>query len=86
MRLLLLADTHIPQRARDLPARVWDEVAATDVVVHAGTGQPRNSSTKSKLGRAGWWRVGETTTGHVALAAAGASRCHPRRRAFHGRA
>ncbi|BBU25000.1 metallophosphoesterase family protein [Mycobacterium xenopi] len=36
MRLLLLADTHIPQRARDLPARVWDEVAATDVVVHAG--------------------------------------------------
>ena len=23
MRLLLLADTHIPKRARDLPAQVW---------------------------------------------------------------
>ncbi|OBB91346.1 metallophosphoesterase [Mycobacterium sp. 852002-40037_SCH5390672] len=36
MRLLLIADTHIPKRARDLPAPVWDEVAAADVVVHAG--------------------------------------------------
>ncbi|MGO4445569.1 metallophosphoesterase [Mycobacterium sp. 2YAF39] len=36
MRLLLIADTHVPKRARDLPAQVWDEVAAADVVVHAG--------------------------------------------------
>ena len=36
MRLLLIADTHVPRRARDLPARVWDEVARADVVVHAG--------------------------------------------------
>ncbi|KLO32218.1 metallophosphoesterase family protein [Mycobacterium haemophilum] len=36
MRLLLIADTHVPQRALDLPAQVWDEVAAADVVVHAG--------------------------------------------------
>ncbi|OBH59074.1 metallophosphoesterase [Mycobacterium sp. E2479] len=36
MRLLLIADTHIPKRARDLPASVWDEVAEADVVVHAG--------------------------------------------------
>ena len=36
MRLLLLADTHVPLRARDLPAQVWDEVAEADVVVHAG--------------------------------------------------
>ncbi|OBI17196.1 metallophosphoesterase [Mycobacterium sp. E2497] len=36
MRLLLISDTHVPNRARDLPARVWDEVAAADVVVHAG--------------------------------------------------
>lgn len=36
MRLLLIADTHIPKRARDLPARVWDEVDRADVVVHAG--------------------------------------------------
>ena len=36
MRLLLLADTHVPKRARDLPRQVWDEVARADVVVHAG--------------------------------------------------
>jgi uncharacterized protein len=35
-RLLLLADTHVPKRARDLPARVWQEVEAADVVLHAG--------------------------------------------------
>jgi hypothetical protein len=36
VRLLLIADTHIPKRARDLPAQVWDEVAEADVVLHAG--------------------------------------------------
>jgi uncharacterized protein len=36
VRLLLIADTHVPRRARDLPAQVWDEVAKADVVVHAG--------------------------------------------------
>ncbi|MCV7223345.1 metallophosphoesterase [Mycolicibacterium elephantis] len=36
MRLLLIADTHVPKRARDLPDRVWDEVSKADVVVHAG--------------------------------------------------
>ncbi|QCQ91211.1 metallophosphoesterase family protein [Rhodococcus sp. SGAir0479] len=36
MRLLLLADTHVPARARSLPAVVWDEVDRADVVVHAG--------------------------------------------------
>ncbi|SFW71595.1 metallophosphoesterase family protein [Amycolatopsis australiensis] len=36
MRLLLISDTHLPARARALPAQVWDEVAAADVVVHAG--------------------------------------------------
>lgn len=36
MRLLLIADTHVPKRARDLPEQVWDEVARADVVVHAG--------------------------------------------------
>lgn len=34
--VLLLADTHLPKRARDLPAQVWDAVDAADVVVHAG--------------------------------------------------
>ena len=35
-RLLLLADTHVPKRARQLPAQVWAAVDAADVVVHAG--------------------------------------------------
>jgi uncharacterized protein len=36
MRLLMLADTHVPRRARDLPAEVWAAVDAADVVLHAG--------------------------------------------------
>ena len=35
-RLLLLADTHVPKRARDLPEAVWRAVDEADVVVHAG--------------------------------------------------
>jgi putative phosphoesterase len=35
-RLLLLADTHVPSRARDLPAEVWAEVDRADAVLHAG--------------------------------------------------
>jgi len=34
--LVLLADTHVPRRARDLPPIVWSAVEAADVVVHAG--------------------------------------------------
>jgi putative phosphoesterase len=34
--LLLISDTHLPTRARDLPASVWDQVARVDVVIHAG--------------------------------------------------
>jgi putative phosphoesterase len=36
VRLLLIADTHVPKRARDLPQQVWDEVDGADVVIHAG--------------------------------------------------
>ncbi|MET8778176.1 metallophosphoesterase [Nocardia sp. NPDC004654] len=36
MRLLIISDTHIPKRARDLPESVWRAVDAADVVVHAG--------------------------------------------------
>ena len=31
-----MADTHVPQRARDLPEQLWRAVAEADVVVHAG--------------------------------------------------
>ena len=36
MRALLLADTHVPRRARRLPDAVWLEVGRADVVLHAG--------------------------------------------------
>jgi putative phosphoesterase len=36
VRLLVIADTHVPKRARDLPDEVWAEVEAADVVLHAG--------------------------------------------------
>jgi len=36
VHLLLLADTHVPKRARDLPPEVWAAVDDADLVVHAG--------------------------------------------------
>jgi putative phosphoesterase len=36
VQLLLLADTHLPRRAKDLPSEVWDQVDRADLVVHAG--------------------------------------------------
>ncbi|MEU4621848.1 metallophosphoesterase [Actinoplanes sp. NPDC023801] len=36
MRLVLISDTHVPKRARDLPAPVWAAIDQADVVVHAG--------------------------------------------------
>ncbi|MCU1661400.1 MAG: phosphoesterase [Pseudonocardia sp.] len=32
----MISDTHVPVRAKDLPAPVWAAVDAADVVVHAG--------------------------------------------------
>jgi putative phosphoesterase len=34
--MLLIADTHVPKRARELPPELWDAVDRADVVVHAG--------------------------------------------------
>jgi putative phosphoesterase len=34
--LVLLADTHVPKRARDLPPEAWEAVDAADLVIHAG--------------------------------------------------
>lgn len=36
MRLVLTSDTHLPKRARDLPAPLWTAIDSADVVVHAG--------------------------------------------------
>lgn len=35
-RLLLIADTHVPRRARALPAALLDALGSADAVVHAG--------------------------------------------------
>ena len=36
LRLVLVADTHVPKRARELPEQVWAAVEEADVVFHAG--------------------------------------------------
>jgi putative phosphoesterase len=36
VRLVIIADTHVPRRARDLPAQLWRDIDRADVVVHAG--------------------------------------------------
>jgi len=36
IKLLLISDTHLPKRAKELPAQVWAEVDNADVVLHAG--------------------------------------------------
>ncbi|MGC3002182.1 metallophosphoesterase family protein [Streptomyces sp. G35A] len=36
MRLLLMSDTHLPKRAKQLPAPLLDELPRADVVFHAG--------------------------------------------------
>jgi len=36
VKLLLISDTHVPKRARALPAQVLAAVDAADVVIHAG--------------------------------------------------
>ena len=36
IRLVIIADTHVPRRARDLPEPVWRAIDRADVVVHAG--------------------------------------------------
>ena len=36
MQVLLMADTHVPRRARDLPPALWAAVADADLVIHAG--------------------------------------------------
>lgn len=35
-RLLMVSDTHVPQRARRLPDALWRAIDAADVVLHAG--------------------------------------------------
>ncbi|EIV94317.1 metallophosphoesterase [Frankia sp. QA3] len=36
MRLVILSDTHLPTRARELPTEIWAAIEEADVVLHAG--------------------------------------------------
>jgi putative phosphoesterase len=36
VKLVLTSDTHVPQRAKDLPADLWAAIDGADVVIHAG--------------------------------------------------
>jgi uncharacterized protein len=36
LNLVLVSDTHVPTRARTLPAQLWSVVESADVVFHAG--------------------------------------------------
>ena len=36
MRIVITADTHVPKRARDLPAQLWEDIDTADAVIHAG--------------------------------------------------
>ena len=36
VQVVLMADTHVPKRAKDLPTELWMAVDAADLVIHAG--------------------------------------------------
>jgi uncharacterized protein len=36
MQLVITADTHVPRRAKDLPAPLWRAIERADVIIHAG--------------------------------------------------
>jgi putative phosphoesterase len=36
MDVVVMSDTHVPNRARDLPAELWAAVDSADAVIHAG--------------------------------------------------
>ena len=36
LNLVLIADTHVPKRARNLPGQVWQAIDNADVVYKAG--------------------------------------------------
>lgn len=36
MKIVVLSDTHIPQAAEELPAKIYDELKSADLLLHAG--------------------------------------------------
>ena len=39
MKIVIISDTHMPKRAKGLPARLTKELADTDLIIHAGDWQ-----------------------------------------------
>jgi putative phosphoesterase len=62
LRLLVMSDTHVPKRAKELPATLWSAVAEADVVIHAGDWVDAALLTRSRRARRGWSRSTATTT------------------------
>ncbi len=36
MKAVVISDTHIPSRARDIPKVIWNEIETADLIIHAG--------------------------------------------------
>ena len=36
MKIIVLADTHIPERSSDLPKQIYDDLKDSDLILHAG--------------------------------------------------
>lgn len=36
MRIIVISDTHIPQTAKDIPQKIYDEIKNADLILHAG--------------------------------------------------
>lgn len=42
MKIVVVSDTHMPKRAKSLPARLLEEITDTDLIIHAGDWQTIN--------------------------------------------
>jgi putative phosphoesterase len=63
MRLAVLADTHVPRRARDLPPGAWRVVETADAVLHAGdVVEPALLDDLRRGGRRVWAVLGNNDT------------------------
>jgi putative phosphoesterase len=52
-RLLIISDTHVPQRSRGIPDQLWRAIDEADVVLHAGdwTGLPLLEAIEARAAR-----------------------------------
>ena len=36
MKVVVISDTHIPSRARDIPKVIWEDIETAELIIHAG--------------------------------------------------